>query len=147
VTSRKADLAEEAWAALTHVMDVIRDSWMEAARNLELNPGEMKALGALAVDGAQPMGALAKVLRCDASNVTWLADRLEARGLVERHTAPNDRRVKTLSLTDAGRAAHDHVHALLRVPPAPLLALSAAELRTLRDLMTKCWEHAPAEDG
>src|SRR6478672_10279652 len=105
MSTRKAELAEEAWAALTHVMDAFRDSWMEAARNLELNPGEMKALGALAVDGAQPMGALAKVLRCDASNVTWLADRLEARGFVERHTAPNDRRVKTLSLTDAGRAA------------------------------------------
>ena len=93
------------------------------------------------------MGALAKVLRCDASNVTWLADRLEARGFVERHTAPTDRRVKTLSLTDAGRAAHDHAHELLRVPPRPLMALSTTELRTLRDLMTKCWEQAPGTGG
>ena len=147
MSSRKVELAEETWAALTHVMDAVRESWMQAAEHLELNPGEMKALGVLAVDGDQPMGALAKALRCDASNVTWLADRLEARGLVARHTAPNDRRVKTLSLTDAGRAAHDHAHELLRIPPAPLLALSTAELRTLRDLMTKCWEQAPGTGG
>ena len=60
---------------------------------------------------------------------------------------PTDRRVKTLSLTDAGRAAHEQAHELLRAPPAPLLALSAAELRTLRDLMTKCWEQAPGDGG
>jgi len=147
VATRKTELAEETWAAITHVMDAVRDTWMQAAENLELNPGEMKALAALATDDAQPMGALAKALRCDASNVTWLADRLEARGLVERNTAPNDRRVKTLSLTDAGRAAHEHAHELLRIPPAPLLALSTSELRTLRDLMTKCWEQAPGTGG
>ena len=147
MSTRKVELAAETWAAMSQAMDTFRDSFIEAGRNLDLNPGEMKALAVLGADGALPMGALARALRCDASNVTWLADRLEARGLVERHTAPNDRRVKTLSLTDAGRAAHDHAHELLRAPPAPLLALSAGELRTLRDLMTKCWEQSPGQEG
>jgi DNA-binding MarR family transcriptional regulator len=147
MSTRKAELAEETWAAMTLAMNAVRDSFVEAGRNLDLNPGEMKALTVLGTDGAIPMGALAKALHCDASNVTWLADRLEARGFVERHTAPTDRRVKTLSLTEAGRAAHEHAHDLLRVPPAPLLALSAPELRTLRDLMTKCWEQTPSDGG
>ena len=147
MTTRKAALAEETWAAFTRAMDTFRDSWLAAGRSLELNPGEMRALEALAADEAQPMGALARALRCDASNVTWLADRLEARGFVERHTAPTDRRVKTLLLTNAGRAAQRQAQEQLRMPPEALLALSIPELRTLRELMTKCWEHAPGGRG
>src|SRR3954452_22251177 len=147
MSTRKVELAEETWAAMSQAMDTFRDSFIQAGRNLDLNPGEMKALAVLGADGALPMGALARALRCDASNVTWLADRLEARGFVERHPAPTDRRVKTLSLTDAGRAAHEQAHDLLRAPPAPLLVLSATELRTLRDLMTKCWEQSPGQQG
>jgi DNA-binding MarR family transcriptional regulator len=139
-------LAEEAWTELHRAMHTFRDSWIAAGRNLELNPGEMRALEVLA-SGPLPMGALARELRCDASNVTWLADRLESRGFVERQTAPKDRRVKTLSLTESGRAAHRDAQDALRTPPAPLLALSAAELRTLRDLMTKCREQAPGDGG
>ncbi len=45
---------------------------------------------------------LAALLMCDPSNVTFLADRLEERGLVERASDPHDRRVKTLQLTPAG---------------------------------------------
>jgi DNA-binding MarR family transcriptional regulator len=146
VTS-KAELAEEAWSALHRAMHTFRDSWVAAGRNLELNPGEMRTLEALADDGPQPMGALAKTLQCDASNVTWLADRLEARGFVERRSDPADRRKKTLALTDSGRDAQRRAHDQWRTPPAPLLALSAAELRTLRDLMTKCWEQAPGTGG
>jgi len=93
------------------------------------------------------MGALARTLQCDASNVTWLADRLESRGFVERRTDVGDRRVKTLALTDAGRDAQRQAHEQWRTPPDPLLALSAPELRTLRDLMTKCWEQAPGHGG
>ena len=146
MSTRKAELAEETWAAIHQAMHAFRDSWLAAGRNLELNPGEMRALEVLAA-GPLAMGALARELRCDASNVTWLADRLESRGFVERRPAPHDRRVKTLSLTDAGRSAQADAHDALRAPPEPLLALSAAELRTLRDLMTKCWEQAPGAEG
>ncbi len=52
--------------------------------------------------GPCPMGELAGRLACDASNVTGLTDRLEARGLVERRASPGDRRVKVLALTDEG---------------------------------------------
>jgi hypothetical protein len=43
------------------------------------------------------MRALASVLCRDASMATWLVDRLEERGLAQRRTPPNDRRVKTVS--------------------------------------------------
>jgi DNA-binding MarR family transcriptional regulator len=48
------------------------------------------------------MGRLAQTLGCDASNVTGLVDRLEARGLVQRQPSRDDRRVKVIQLTAAG---------------------------------------------
>ena len=48
------------------------------------------------------MSSLAGMLFCDASNVTGIVDRLEARGLIERRPAAQDRRVKLLALTPAG---------------------------------------------
>ena len=55
----------------------------------ELERRRYRRLGlVLGTDGALPMGALAKELRCDASNVTWLADRLEAAGWQVHRVAP-----------------------------------------------------------
>jgi len=138
--ARKAQIAEETWAAFSEVMTTFKHSFLDISRHLDLTPGELQALKALDPDHPQPMGALAGELRCDASNITWLADRLEARGLVERHTAASDRRVKTLALTEAGRAVRDQIAEHFRTPPPQLLALPVHELRALRHLLHKCIE-------
>ena len=88
------------------------------------------------------MTSLAAELRCDASNVTWLADRLEERGFVARQSDPHDRRVKTLALTPRGRDVRGKISEQLRVAPQVLLTLSAPELRTLHQLLQKCADAA-----
>jgi MarR family transcriptional regulator, organic hydroperoxide resistance regulator len=88
-----------------------------------------------------PMSSLADRLFCDASNVTGIADRLEARGLVERRSAEGDRRVKALTLTADGVALRDRVLAIMSEPPAAIAALSAADQRTLRDVLKRAVEH------
>src|SRR6185437_4632356 len=67
-----------------------------------LTPAHFRALSILDPDEPRPMRALAEALCCDASMATWLVDRLEERGLVERRTPPTDRRVKTIVLTSLG---------------------------------------------
>jgi DNA-binding MarR family transcriptional regulator len=47
--------------------------------------------------------AVAEALRFDRSTLVQIIDRLEGRGLVERHVSPTDRRSHALRLTDAGR--------------------------------------------
>ena len=145
--ARKAQIAEETWEAFSRVMDAFKASFLNISRGLDLSPGELHALNALDPESVQPMGALAAELRCDASNVTWLADRLEARGLVERRTAPTDRRVKTLALTAAGRALREQITTQLRTPPPQLLALPIHELRELRHLLSKCVAEQPASEN
>ncbi|MDB5912625.1 MAG: transcriptional regulator, MarR family [Ramlibacter sp.] len=48
--------------------------------------------------------AFARVIALDTSTVAGVIDRLEARGLVERKASPQDRRVRTVFITDEGRA-------------------------------------------
>ena len=136
--ARKEHIAEDAWQAFHDVMHLCKDSLLEIAREFDITPGELRALDALDPDSAQSMGSLATELRCDASNITWLADRLEERGLVVRQSDPNDRRVKTLALTPRGRDVRGKITEQLRVPPQVLLTLSAPELRTLHQLLRKC---------
>src|SRR5437899_5449882 len=46
---------------------------------------------------------LAHRMVCEPSNVTFVLDRLEQQGLIERHPHPVDRRAKQIVLTPAGR--------------------------------------------
>jgi DNA-binding MarR family transcriptional regulator len=100
-----------------------------------LKPPQFFALNAL--DEPAPMSNIANVLRCDRSAVTWITDRLEERGYVERRSDPSDRRVKLLALTDEGRRVREEIRARLAMPPAALQRLSVAEQRELRDLLRK----------
>jgi DNA-binding MarR family transcriptional regulator len=51
------------------------------------------------------MGRLAARLGCDPSTVTFLAARLEEKGLATRQVNPDNRRIKTVHLTQRGRDA------------------------------------------
>jgi DNA-binding MarR family transcriptional regulator len=53
------------------------------------------------------MGALAERLLLSRSGLTRLVDRLVARGLVERHSCPSDRRGTYARLTAAGEEAFE----------------------------------------
>jgi MarR family transcriptional regulator, organic hydroperoxide resistance regulator len=82
------------------------------------------------------MRALAARLDYDASNLTTLVDRLEARGAVERQSDPGDRRVKALVLTVEGERLRDRFWRELLDDPGLLGALSESELTTLVRLLT-----------
>ena len=86
---------------------------------------------------AVPMRDLAGRLRCDPSNVTFLADRLEERGLVERRPNPSDRRVKLLALTPAGLAVRARI-VQAAATSSPLARLSPADQQRLCRLLDKC---------
>ncbi len=83
------------------------------------------------------MSALAETWTCDASNVTWLVDRLEQGGLVERRPSTTDRRSKTVVLTERGRRARRQLVAAFTTAPAPLRKLSRADLEALCALLRR----------
>lgn len=82
------------------------------------------------------MRDIADHLGCDASNVTGIVSRLDARGLVS--AAPgSDRRVKLLELTPRGRRLRDDLEqGIARSAPA-MTRLDKTERKTLLQLLDK----------
>jgi DNA-binding MarR family transcriptional regulator len=62
---------------------------------------------------------------------TWLVDRLEERGLVERRTPPNDRRVKTIVLTALGIKTREMLRESFWDPHQELVDLDIETLEAL----------------
>ena len=117
---------------------------LQTARQLGLNPGATKLLLDLEPNDPRPMRALAETFACDASNVTWMVDQLEERGLVERRTFRSDRRVKTVALTALGEKTKAELLRRIYEPPEDLTALPRPELVALRDALAKLPEPAQA---
>lgn len=69
---------------------------------LELPMAQMRVCSLL-YDGSQTMSALSRELGISLSAITQIADRLGRSKMVERISEVEDRRVKTLRLTDQGR--------------------------------------------
>lgn len=90
----------------------------------------------LSLDQPRAMGEVANRVRSDPSTVTWLVDRLEARGLLTRCSQSSDRRVKRLVLTPEGERMREHLHAVFADVPG-LAALSPVQLQTLHDLLRR----------
>ena len=131
----RAEPAAEAWELCMELFGVHRPRMLDIQAEYGLKPPQFFALQAL--DDPVPMSSVANVLRCDRSAVTWITDRLEERGYVERRSDERDRRVKLLALTDEGRRVREEIRMRLSVPPEALGRLSRAEQRALRDLLRK----------
>ena len=69
-----------------------------------LTPVQYAAMQAVANTPGFDQRTLAGTVGFDTSTIGGVVDRLEARGLMVRRASPNDRRVRLLTLTDAGRA-------------------------------------------
>jgi len=81
---------------------------------------------------------LSESLLVSSGTLTNRLDRLEAKGLVERHPNPEDRRSVEVVLTERGRELADEaVTEHVRNEQRLLAPLSATERRTLDELMAK----------
>jgi MarR family transcriptional regulator, organic hydroperoxide resistance regulator len=136
---RDSLVGAEAWELLLRLFGDHRRRFMATAHEFELAPQQIAAMKTLHERGAIPMSELAAALHCDSSNVTGIVDRLEQRGLAERRSAPGDRRVKLLELTDRGRELGREVGRRMSQPPAELARLSAADQRSLRDILSRAF--------
>ena len=127
--------AAEVWKLLLGCAMARFGSTASIAQDLGLTPGHVKAL--LILDPAEPqtMGELAQSLSCDASTMTWLVDKLEERGLVERRSSRSDRRVKTVALTREGEKRKKELEAKLYEAPPIMAEIDQDSLNHLRDVL------------
>jgi MarR family transcriptional regulator, organic hydroperoxide resistance regulator len=79
---------------------------------------------------------LAERMNCEPSNATFVADRLEEQGYLERHPHPDDRRAKQLVLTPKGTELRERLLALLS-EDSPLAPLTPEEQQVLHHLLAR----------
>jgi DNA-binding MarR family transcriptional regulator len=120
---------------LFEVTEQMRRSFEAICARLDLTPPLARALLALGDKGS--MRSLADVLGCDASNVTGITDRLEAKGLVRRESAEGDRRVKLLALTPSGKRLRRRLEVSIEDQSPVTVGLAGMERETLRELLAK----------
>ena len=131
--TRKSAIAAQAWRSLFDFVILTGPRRNRVLGRLGLTPNDARALGTLGAASGRTMRSLAEEWVCDASNVTWMVDRLETAGLAERRSKPADRRVKLVALTPAGVKAKAELQAGIYEPPPELLRLPRKVLERLRD--------------
>lgn len=91
------------WVVLNRALRVIGE---HARRNVErhgLGPTEFAVLEVLYRRGALTLGEVGARVLLTSGSVTYVADKLQRRGLLERRTCAEDRRVCYADLTSSGR--------------------------------------------
>lgn len=113
-----------------------------------LGASDFKVLEALLHKGPLPVNVLGRTLLLTSGSITTAVDRLEARGLVRRRDDADDRRVRRVELTPAGRALIGPLFARHAADLDEVVrVLTAAERRTLVTLLRKLGLHAMSAAG
>jgi DNA-binding MarR family transcriptional regulator len=137
VETKKEELAARAWRLLFAFFLRTRHQRDKVLQQFGLTPNEVRALGDLDLKEGRPMRSLADAWGTDASNATWVIDRLEQHGYAERRSRPGDRRVKLVALTARGLKAKAAVWKAMHQPPPEMQSMTGEDLQLLGDLLSK----------
>src|SRR5919197_5101695 len=88
----KANLAAEVWRRLFDFIIATSAHRGQVLKRYGLTPNDSRALFTLDAGNGKTMRSLAEAWACDASNATWVVDRLEGVGMAERKGPPLERR-------------------------------------------------------
>src|SRR5919202_5128018 len=130
-SSSKAAVARRAWGRMFEFFMRTAPERVRSLGRRGLTPNDSRALASLDPETGRTMRSLADEWECDASNATWIVDRLERLGLAERRTVPKDRRVKLVVLTAKGARVKAELMEEFHTPPRELLELERADLDAL----------------
>lgn len=111
--------------------------FLEEAGEIGVTPIQFAALQSVHDQPGIDQRSLARAAGLDTSTIAGVIDRLEARGLVLRRAAPDDRRVRQLTLTADGIALLAQVQPCMQRAQERILApLPKAERREFMRMLT-----------
>lgn len=127
------------WVVLARAYAAVAERAARDVARHGLTLAEFAVMEALYHKGQLLLGEVQKKILVSSGGVTYLVDRLEQRGLVERRIAPEDRRARYASLTAEGEAFMrrifpEHAACIAEVAAALAPAEQAELTRMLRDL-------------
>jgi MarR family 2-MHQ and catechol resistance regulon transcriptional repressor len=101
--SRRSGPALRLWVRLARAFRAIEAVAARDAARHGLTLAEFGMLEALYHLGPMPLGEVQRRILVSSGGVTYVADSLESRGLVQREPSDSDRRIRIAVLTDEGR--------------------------------------------
>ena len=141
------DLEEDILRSLRRITRAIDLHSRKLVNTYGLTGPQLVCLRTVGKEGSITPSKLAKEVALSQPTVTGIIDRLAARQLVARERSSADRRVVTVSITEAGRA-------LIASAPSPLQerfaqrlgALSAGEQNDIKDTLARIVRMMDGED-
>lgn len=100
----KTDRALKLWVVLSRAAAAVEQHVRADIGRHGLSPAEFGALEALHHKGPMLLGEVKKKILVSSGGITYVIDRLVAKGLVERRDCPDDRRASYAALTAEGEA-------------------------------------------
>jgi len=108
----------------------------ERAHRLALTLPQCKALAYLSKNEGVSQKRLAELMEIDPMSLVRILDRMEADGWVQRRSDPEDRRARSLILTDKAKPVLDHIWRVAAETRAEVLeGLAHAERTALIELL------------
>lgn len=145
------ETALKLWVVLSRAQAAVaRHAEADIARH-DLTLAEFGILEALYHRGPLLLGELQRKILVSSGGVTYLVDRLEQKGLVERQACPDDRRARYAALTPAGtrlldRIFPEHAKSIARAVSGLTKAEQRQAIALLRTLGTCAAEMSPSHD-
>jgi MarR family 2-MHQ and catechol resistance regulon transcriptional repressor len=143
-------LALRAWIALARAYNAVSARAAADVARHDLTGAEFGVLEALHHKGPMLLSEVQRRILVSSGGITYLVDRLEKRGLVERRDCPGDRRARLAALTPAGdslvRDIFPEHAAVIRDALARLGRDDKRDaIRLLRLVITSAGQETPAE--
>ncbi|GAA1077668.1 MarR family winged helix-turn-helix transcriptional regulator [Tsukamurella spumae] len=130
-----AESPDEVWSLLVHAVLDSRSDWRRSVTERTGLPfSRLRVLKRLDRYGPLTLKELAALADMDAPATTVAVNDLQARGHVQRTVSPEDRRVKVVTITDAGRVVVDAMAAVEDPAPPAIRSLTPGELARLAEL-------------
>ena len=123
---------------LSRAYRAVNENVNKLIQTYDLNPTESAVLELLYHKGDQPLQQIGGTILLASGSITYVIDKLEKKGLLQRNACPKDRRVIYAHITDEGKAFIEdifpehaaYIHELMS-------GLSDEEQKSAIDLMKK----------
>ena len=134
----ETERALKLFIVLSRASKVVLEEANKLIETYKLNPTEFAVLELLYHKGRQPIQKIGQKILLSSGSMTYVVDKLEKKGLIERVFCKEDKRVTYMSITDAGNELIEEIFPSHEKRINELMsALTETEQETAIDLLRK----------
>jgi len=136
--AKDTERALKLFIVLSRASKVVLEEANKLIESYKLNPTEFAVLELLYHKGRQPIQKIGQKILLSSGSMTYVVDKLEKKGLLERVFCTEDKRITYMSITAAGKALIEEIFPSHEEKINDVMsALSESEQETAIELLRK----------